>query len=396
MLPLVSFILPSFNREPILKTVLSELLSQRFSFACEILVIDNNSSDGSVNMVQSLFPTVRLISLQENLGAISRNIALHEARGTYVVMLDDDSYPLGRSIETAVHIFEEADDGVGCIAFNIRRPDGSYETAGIYRNFTGCGVMFRRSIFEVVGYYPAEYLFYVEEYDLSARIWQHGYRVLNFRELEVVHLKTNVNRNFSNNLSRLVKNNMLLWSKYLPPELAGRQIDMELWRYEKIGLKEDALDGFVEGKQRGAVHLQEYLQNRQYEVSAEVARILLDLDNIAAIVADLKREMAGSAILVFNIGKLLTYLIEELKKSDFNIVGIVDDNTFMQQAQFEGIQVFPRSRFDVRDYDGVVIGSSSLAINDDLEHYLRELELQVPFRRLCNYDTLSDYVRVVP
>lgn len=393
MHPLVSFIVPSYNREKILEKVLGELSSHRFPFHTEVIVIDNNSIDGSIPMVKRFFPGVRLIPLAENIGAVSRNMALQEACGKYVVMLDDDSYPTGDSIETGVEIFEKNEnDNIGCIAFNIRRPEGFYETAGIYCNFTGCGAMFRKDIFSVVGGYPADYLFYVEEYDLSARLWQHGYRILNFRELEVMHLKTNINRDFSRNLSRLVKNNMLLWSKYLPPEMAKRQIAMELWRYEKIGLKENASDGFFLGKQQGEVHVDKYAKDRQFEVSVETANILLDLPNISNVVSNIKMRMKGSKVLIFNIGKLLTYLVEEIKNTDIEIVGIVDDNVYMQMDTFEGIQIFSRERFSRNDYDAVIIGSSSLAINDELEKYLLSSGITVPYSRLCEYNKLNEYM----
>jgi len=390
--PLVSFILPSYNREVILHRVLTEIEQRRFKFDYEVIVLDNNSVDGSVAMVQRDFPQVRLFDLKQNLGAISRNIGIDRALGDYIVMLDDDSYPLTGAVESALQVFQaDSEKHIGCIAFNIQRADGSYETAGILTAFTGCAAMFPKWVFSKVGMYPEDYLFYVEEYDLSCRLWQAGYSILNFKELIFVHLKTEVNRDFNRNLERLVRNNILLWSKYLPDTLRHSQIDMELWRYENIGRKENALVGYESGVKLGLPLRRLHEADNRFRLSQEVAEKVLHLPVIRSTLSSL-REKGCQKIVVFNAGKVLHLIVEDIVAQGMQVAAIIDDNKYMQQTGFKHFQVHARSSLTNLSYDAIVLGSTSLALSDTFERELTAMGLDVPLVRLANYDQLNQFI----
>ena len=393
----VSFILPSFNRRDILKKVLREISQRCYAFSYEVRVLDNHSHDGSCEMVRSEFPTVHLYALEENLGAISRNIGIRDACGEYIVMLDDDSYPLSNAIEQALDVFEnDSDEKIGCIAFNIQRADGSYETAGIHTAFTGCAAMFRRRTFDVVGGYPENYLFYVEEYDLSCRMVQSGLSILNFKELEFVHLKTVVNRDFNKNIERLIRNNMLLWSKYLPADLAQRQIETEIWRYEKIALKENAIVGYLNGLEMGKLEIERFREDRAFEMGQFAAEEMLALKTIEenCIKAAQFKGSAGAAarVVIYSAGKLLYFIVRSLRQQDCEIVAIVDDNMFMQESGFGGLPVISHEKMLEIDFDVILLGTTSLSLSDVFESRLVNACPEKPLFRLSHYDTLSDYL----
>ncbi len=393
---MVSFIMPSYNREPVLKECLTHLYSRNYTFSFEIIVLENNSSDNSVSMIKNNFPKVKLIELKENIGALSRNLGIKKSLGKYIVMLDDDSYPKPGCIEPALEVFKnDVEKKIGCIAFNIQRVDGSFETAGIYTSFTGCGAMFRKDIFYQIGMYPDNYLFYVEEYDLSCRIVNKGLKILNFKELEVVHLKTQVNRNFNGIMTRLVRNNLMLWSKYLPKEFAAPQIKLELWRYHYIALKEDALPGYDEGCRQGKKLIEKYRHDRSNEISNESTRQMLALDEIHRRVSRLQEYGTIKTVLIFNFGKLIYFLLQEIAKEGFEVMGIIDDNVHMQQTTYSGVPIYPRKRMEAKDFDAIVIGSSSLALNDLFEKQLKQLDLNIPIIRLCDYDKLPNYIPTI-
>ena len=69
------------------------LKSQRYQPSIEVFVVDNASSDGSVQMLKERFPWVRLIENTENLGfARANNQAIDMANGRYILLLNSDTW----------------------------------------------------------------------------------------------------------------------------------------------------------------------------------------------------------------------------------------------------------------------------------------------------------------
>jgi GT2 family glycosyltransferase len=392
--PEVSFILPCRDRREILRECLGHLHADPPGVPFETIVFDNASSDGTADMVRADFPDVRLTVLDRNLGAASRNLALREARGRFVVMLDDDSYPVGRSVETALEVLR-ADGGrtIGCIAFNIRRADGSHETAGIHTAFTGCGAVFPYPVFDRVGGYPRDYTWYVEEYDLSCRIHAAGLRILNFRELEVVHLKSAAQRDYDRIMTQLVRNNLILWTKYLPPEMAREQIETELWRYRRIALKESALPGYERGVAEGLEASARWSWDRSLELDRTGAERMVGRDAIRDAAMRLRASASGRRIVIFNVGKTLHAVLDEVRGRGLRPVAIVDDNAFMQGESFRGVPVVSRERLAEGGFDGILIGSAALSLNDRYQEEILTMGLDVPVVRLCSWDRLEDFRR---
>src|SRR5438876_7615048 len=88
----ISILNVSFNTAPALIACLESLARCAAALPHEIIVVDNGSSDGSVEAVQKRFPAVQVIANQENLGfSKANNQALPLARGEYVLFLNPDS-----------------------------------------------------------------------------------------------------------------------------------------------------------------------------------------------------------------------------------------------------------------------------------------------------------------
>src|SRR5580765_3331594 len=105
--PRISFLISTYNRCAVLLQTLERVKNcglARDEF--EILVVDNASPDGTAAAVAEMHPDVRLFALRENLGPCAKNVGLKQARGKYVVFLDDDSFPLPRSTARMMHHFE--------------------------------------------------------------------------------------------------------------------------------------------------------------------------------------------------------------------------------------------------------------------------------------------------
>lgn len=87
----VSVILATYNRLEMLREALDSALSQTFNGAIEIIVVDDNSQDGTSEIIQEQYPSINLISLKQNVGAYAaRNLALQQSHGCYIAFLDSD------------------------------------------------------------------------------------------------------------------------------------------------------------------------------------------------------------------------------------------------------------------------------------------------------------------
>jgi GT2 family glycosyltransferase len=387
--PDVSFVMPSYNRAAVIPGCLDRLAAQRGDYTYEVIVPDNTSADNTVAMLRERYPLVRVVPLLENLGAVSRNVALGISRGQVVVQLDDDSYPEPDAVAQALRVLRgPRAREVGAIALNIRRVDGSYESAGIASAFTGCGAVFDRDLLFRCGGYPDEYLYYAEEYDVSYRLAAMGRRVLNFRELEAVHLKSAVARDFNRIMGQLVRNNLLLWTKFLPAEAAAAQNAMELWRYRHIAEKEGAQSGFARGQAEAEPLCARWRADRRHELDAVGVQLVQLRQAIRAACAQLATLGARKA-LVMPVGKLAHVLIEEARAAQLTVLGFVDDNRSMQADTCLGLPVHDRDRLARRDYDAILLGTSALAMSDDLERQLAPGG--VPVARHAHWDRLEDW-----
>lgn len=87
----VSVIIPTHNRIAMLEEAISSVFSQDFDGTFEIIVVDDNSQDKTSEVVSKNYPEVKLISLQQNIGAYAaRNRALAKTKGKYIAFLDSD------------------------------------------------------------------------------------------------------------------------------------------------------------------------------------------------------------------------------------------------------------------------------------------------------------------
>lgn len=87
----VSVIIPTYNRVSMLEEALNSVLSQDFDGVIDVIVVDDNSQDGTSEFVKRRYPQIRLISLKQNVGAyVARNQAIQASQSQYIAFLDSD------------------------------------------------------------------------------------------------------------------------------------------------------------------------------------------------------------------------------------------------------------------------------------------------------------------
>jgi len=124
-----SVIIVGHNGRKYLEGCLSSVLDQDMEAdEFEILFVDNNSADGSVQLVEEKFPSVKVIELSDNLGFyVACNKAVRYARGRYLVMLPQDTIAHRRWLPELVKAAEDDDRTMICVANAIGPDSPDYE-----------------------------------------------------------------------------------------------------------------------------------------------------------------------------------------------------------------------------------------------------------------------------
>jgi len=171
----LSIVIVNYNVKAFLQQALESIQKATHSLETEIFVVDNHSVDGSIEMLQSQFPQVKLIQNQTNLGfAKANNQAIERATGDYIWLLNPDTLIQGDTPMKLIEVME-TDQGIGMLGCKILNDDGSLQLA-CRRSFptpwvaltklTGLAKLFPRS--KWFGRYNMTHLDPEEAYEVEA------------------------------------------------------------------------------------------------------------------------------------------------------------------------------------------------------------------------------------
>lgn len=127
---MISIIMPSYNAEQFLENTLNSVVNQTFT-DWELIIIDDCSSDNSVEFLQNYISQkkqITLLQLKTNSGpAVARNRGIEYARGKYIAFLDADDYWHKQKLEKQLYFMKNKD-----IALSFTAYDRVEEDSGIY------------------------------------------------------------------------------------------------------------------------------------------------------------------------------------------------------------------------------------------------------------------------
>jgi len=202
--PRISVLVVNHNGMAYLADCLRSLQQQTCRHELEIIVIDNASTDGSVQMLERYHPDIRLLKLAGNQGfAGGNNAGLKIAQGDYIAFLNNDAVADARWLEFMIEAIER-DRRLGGVASKIlfRSRPRMINSAGIelYRDGRGgdrglgeadnarfeeaaevfgpcgAGMLLRRQLIEEVGSFDERFFLYYEDLDLAWRARLRGWR----------------------------------------------------------------------------------------------------------------------------------------------------------------------------------------------------------------------------
>jgi N-acetylglucosaminyl-diphospho-decaprenol L-rhamnosyltransferase len=228
----LSIVIVSWNVKDLLRVCLQSALratelSGGAAITYEVIVIDNASKDGSVDMIRQDFPSVRVMANEENVGFTrGNNQGIVASEGRYVLLLNPDTEVLGAAFEEMVGHMEQYPD-VGALGPKLLYPDGGTQssrrrfphlrTAFVESTFlqpwfsasdilnryyvldrgddevqevdwlVGACLMMRRDAIEDVGLLDERFFMYSEELDWCYRAKQKGWKVVYLPTAEVIH-----------------------------------------------------------------------------------------------------------------------------------------------------------------------------------------------------------------
>jgi len=123
----VSFCIANYGAEAYLKQCLESIYQNPPSGEFEVIIVDDSSPDGSVGMVRSCFPQVKLQVNAQNSGfAVSTNRAMSASRGEYLMILNNDTRVLSGSIDALIVCLDKFPE-VGAVGPMVLNPDGTFQ-----------------------------------------------------------------------------------------------------------------------------------------------------------------------------------------------------------------------------------------------------------------------------
>lgn len=218
----INVIIVNYNGGNYLLDCLSSLEIASEKMDLEIWVVDNNSTDDSLEKAQTRFKNVNFIQNKQNLGfGTANNIALRRVDSEYILLLNPDTKV---SAETLIYMrdFLEKNPDVGAATCKVETASGAMDWAShrgfptpfasflyyVFKNdslyhlrnrdmkkahevdsISGAFFMTRKSVLKKVGLFDEDYFLYAEDIDLCFRIKKEGFKVMFVPDVVVLHHK---------------------------------------------------------------------------------------------------------------------------------------------------------------------------------------------------------------
>ncbi len=361
--PSVSFVISTRNRRDVLLRTLTHIAACGLPpWEFETFVVDNASTDHTPGAVRVNFPKVNLIARRSNGGAVARNDALPKCRGTYVVFLDDDSFPMPGAVRRMIEKFNDR-PRLGAAVFSVVLPDGRQECSAYPDVFIGCGTGFRRAALDQVGGLPSDFFMQAEEYDLSLRLLDAGWAVQRFDDLIVHHLKTPTARRSSRTTRLDVRNNLLLAARRFPLPAAIRLGIDWTRRYWWIARTQNHRLAFVGGLVQGAVRgLFDRINplSRQRKIVSPATMLRFTRREQIRSTLQSARERRGVCKVVFiDAGKNLSMFLAAARDAGVQVLAIADDKLTATGRRFGGVPIVSDAIARAMDFDAAVVSNLS-------------------------------------
>jgi len=250
----LSVIIVNYNVRHFLEQALLSVRKACQGLETEVIVVDNHSVDGSVQMVRDVFPEVQLIANAHNPGfSVANNQAIHLAKGKYILLLNPDTIVEEDTFRKVMNFMDtHAEAG----ALGVRMLDGKgrflpeskrslptpwvafYKIFGFSALFpkskrfgkyhltylspeqthevevlSGAFMLLRKSVLDEIGLLDETFFMYGEDVDLSYRVIKAGYKNYYFADTSIIHYKGESTKKGSLNYVKVFYQAMLIFAR---------------------------------------------------------------------------------------------------------------------------------------------------------------------------------------
>jgi GT2 family glycosyltransferase len=216
------------------------------------IVLDNASTDGSVDAIRSAFPGVQIVSLEENLGyAGNNNLGIRRALeqgADWVFVLNEDTIQASDCLSNLVEVGQSNPQIgiVGPMVYNFDEPQVIQSAGGLYDKYlsashiaqneldtgqfsqphmvdwiSGCAIMVKREVIQDIGKIDERFFYYVEEVEWCLRTVRAGWQIMHVPQAKLWH--KGVRRDYQPTPSvtyYATRNRLLMLSKHKAPPMA--------------------------------------------------------------------------------------------------------------------------------------------------------------------------------
>lgn len=378
----LSYVIVTHNRrDPLLRTLgILHTTTPDSVGAWECHVVDNASTDGSVEAVQAQFPGVIVHRRRRNEGVAARNHGIFAAAGQYIVLLDDDSYPTGDAVARSI-AYLDAHPGVAAVVGRCDLPDGSSEACAFPTVMLSGAVCVRRSVFEEVGGFRPEFFRKAGEYDVSFRIWEAGFTIERFEDIVYRHDKVLAGRSASLAHRMDLRNNLILCERFLPQPLRGHYRADWAQRYVALARHEGCANAARVARLEAALWgLREMARGRQ-ELTMAVVDQVLHLSEQQQLVRDWAADRGLRRVIVADYGKNLFATVLACRTAGLTVLGIADNHAAYTGLNYRGIPIVPDDALMHHHAAGIVLSTINPAQIDRRVSQLRN-RYDLPVLRL--------------
>jgi len=226
----LSIIIVNYNVKEFLQNLLASLAKALTGLSSEIIVVDNGSDDGSLEMLREKFPHITLIANKVNLGfSKANNLGLKIAKGKFLLLLNPDTIVQEDTFEKLISFFS-ANSSAGMVGCKILNPDGTLQLAcrrsfpGPWTSFckvsglsslfpnsrlfarynltyldenqsyevdaiSGSFMLMKREVYEKIGGLDEQFFMYGEDLDWCYRVQKAGWKVFYVHDTTIIHYK---------------------------------------------------------------------------------------------------------------------------------------------------------------------------------------------------------------